>query len=185
MVPEESKAPIDEQKICVTCGFCCDGTLFRHAMLKAGEQGSLPEKIEQNYRKEKDKEFFLLPCHYFNEKCTIYDQKRAKICSGYRCQLLKDFEEKKVSLHDALESVAGAMKMRAELMAQYQRISGNGEGIHFRQLLIELGRVMKSAPGKEPAGIEYDLLLAWCNIFEALLIKHFRSAEDFDKMTMK
>lgn len=185
MVPEKSKAPVDEQKICVTCGFCCDGTLFHHAMLKAGEQGNLPEKIEQNYHNEKGKEFFILPCLYFSEKCTIYDKKRAEICSGYRCQLLKDFAEEKVSLHDALESVTGAMKMREELMEQYRRISGNSSPIHFKQLLIELGKVMKSVPENESSGVDYNLLLARCNIFEALLIKHFRSTEYFEKMMMK
>lgn len=185
MVPEKSNAPVDEQTICVTCGFCCDGTLFQHAILRAGEQGSLPEKIEQNYRNEKGKEFFLLPCLYFDEKCTIYDKKRAEICSGFRCQLLRDFEERKVSLQDALKSVAGAVKMRAELMEHYRRISGNSSPIHFKQLLIELGKVMKSAPGEESAGVEFNLLLVRCNIFEALLIKHFRSTEFFEKMIMR
>ena len=32
---------------------------------------------------------------------------------------------------------------------------------------------------------EADLLQARCNIFEALLIRHFRSTDDFDKLIMK
>ena len=182
MVELPVQGPPEEQKICVTCGFCCDGTLFFHAMLQPGEKGSLPEKIEQNYRMEKGKEFFLLPCLYFSEKCTIYDQKRAEVCSGYRCQMLKDFSEGKVTMVDALETVRAALKIRIELISKYREVSGKNRKISFKQLLIQLGKVMKSGTKKDPSRTDYELLLARCNIFEALLIKHFRSADDFGKM---
>jgi hypothetical protein len=77
------------------------------------------------------------------------------------------------------------MSMRTEIIKEYLGISGNSGEINFRQILIELGKVQKSVAGKESLGIDYELLIAKCNIFEALLIKHFRSAEDFEKMIMK
>ena len=178
-------APLHEQKICVTCGFCCDGTLFLHAHLNPGERGNLPEKIEQASFNEDGKDYFRLPCHYFSEKCTIYNQKRADVCGSYRCQLLKDFAEGKIDLNDALATVWGAMGMRRQIIEEYRRLSGKSGDINFREILIDLGRMGKSASETEPAGAYNDLLLAKCNIFEALLIKHFRSAEDFEKMIMK
>ena len=42
----------------------------------------------------------------------------------------------------------------------------------------------KAAGGESPVGHEYDLLLARCNIFEALLIKHFLSEGEFEKYMM-
>jgi hypothetical protein len=178
-------APLHEQKICITCGFCCDGTLFLHAHLNPGERGNLPEKIEQASFSEKDADYFRLPCRYFSAKCTIYDRKRADVCGSYRCQLLKDFAEGKISIDDALEVVRGAMVMRREIIEEYRRLTGKSGDINFREILIDLGRMRKSASETEPAIANYDLLLARCNIFEALLIKHFRSAEDFEKMIMK
>jgi hypothetical protein len=178
-------ASLNEQNICVTCGFCCDGTLFLHAHLNAGERGNLPEKIEQASFSEKDKDYFRLPCQYFSEKCTIYDRKRADVCSSYRCQLLKDFDKRKVSLSDALETVHGARSTRHEIMEEYRRISGNSNRVNFRQLLLNLGKVQKAASEEKPLGMDYEMHLARCNIFEALLIKHFRSAEEFEKMIMK
>jgi hypothetical protein len=151
-------------------------------MLQAGEKGSLPEKIEQNYRRENDREFFLLPCLYFREKCTIYDQKRARVCSGYRCQLLIDFAEGIISLSEALETVRGARALRTRVLDRYRSLSGNTVDISFRQLLSELGKMQKNANEQEEAGKELEVFQAVSNIFEALLIKHFRSAGDFDKM---
>lgn len=182
MVKKTLKAPVSEQKICITCGLCCDGTLFGTAGLEAGEMGNLPENIEKNYKKIKDKEYFKLPCPYFRGKCTIYEQKKAIVCSSYRCQLLKDFAEKKVILHDALQIVRQAKQMRDRLMEQYCKISEKNMGINFRQLLLELGKIQKHASEKKPLSMDNEMLIASCNIFEALLIKHFRSAKDFNDM---
>jgi hypothetical protein len=182
-MPESAvKGPLDEQTICVTCGFCCDGTLFLHATLNPNELGHLPQKIEQNRFTENGKEFFRLPCYYFSGKCIIYDRERANICSSYRCQLLRDFAGGKINLYDALEIVSEAMRMRTDLMDQYRRISVNDKGINFRQLLVDLGKILKSAPEEEPFRQDYEMLQTRCNIFEALLIKHIRSASDFQNI---
>jgi hypothetical protein len=187
MTESLNQGPPDEQLICVTCGFCCDGTLFLHACLETGElrEGVLPVWIQENSFSEAGKDYFKLPCRYFLEKCTIYDSERAYVCGSYRCQLLKDFAEGKITMSDAVETVREAMQIRKELFNQYQNISGKSGDMNFRQLLAELGKTQKSVTDKESSGIAYEMLLARSNIFEALLIKNFRSAEDFEKMIMK
>jgi hypothetical protein len=187
MIESLRQGPPDEQTICVTCGFCCDGTLFLHAHLNPGERGvsDLPEWIEENSITEEGKDYFTLPCHYFCEKCTIYDRKRADVCSSFRCQLLKDFAEGKVTLDDALAVVREAMRMRTELLEQYRRISGKSGETVFRLLLVELGDMQNSASEAVTGSLDYEMFVARCNIFEALLTKHIRSAEDFEKMIMK
>jgi hypothetical protein len=165
---------VEEQSICVRCGFCCDGTLFLHAVLNPGERGHLPEKIEQNSYSEAEKDYFKLPCQYFSEKCTIYDRARAYVCGSYRCQVLKDFSEEKIALEDALATVREAMSLRKDILEEYRRISGNYAGINFRQLLLNLGKIQAAASEEKPLSRDYEMLL-----------KHFRSAEDFEKMIMK
>lgn len=181
----QSSAPADEQKICVACGMCCDGTLFHFAHLNHGERGTLPEKIESNSYTRDGNDYFRLPCEYFVRKCKIYGSKRAHVCGDYRCQLLKDYAGGKVELEGALDVVREALNMRAEIMEQYRRISGDRRKIYFKRLLRELGKTEDSPVRAKLGSMEYDLLLAHCNIFEALLIKHFRSADDYEKMVMK
>ena len=179
------KGPDDEQQICVTCGFCCDGTLFLHASLNPGERGNLPEKIEERSYSEGGKDYFRLPCLYFTEKCSIYDRKRADICFSYRCQLLRDYADGRITAGKGMEIVSEAFKMREDLIQQYRIMSGSTGKINFMELLHELGKRGKQGPGAERSGSDYDMLLARCNIFEALLIKHFRSAADFEKLIME
>ncbi|HOW26118.1 MAG TPA: hypothetical protein PK711_10665 [Bacteroidales bacterium] len=171
-----------EQQICVTCGLCCDGTLFWHASLQPGEKGDLPEKIKKAYRKSEDEESFMLPCGYFAGKCTIYAQKRAHVCASYRCQLLRDFADRKIPQADALEIIRKAMIMRTDLMEQFGALTGKEQKRSFRELLLELGKVQKSLTGIDMVSLRYDVLMARCNIFEALLIKYFRSASDFNDL---
>jgi hypothetical protein len=182
---ETNKALVEEQLICVSCGFCCDGTLFVHAVLKPGERGHLPEKIEENAFREGEKDYFRLPCKYFYGKCSIYDKERADVCGAYRCQLLRDMAETKISPDEVLKVVKEARAMRSDLLEQYRRFSGNSGETHFVQILKELGKHNKQLTGREATGTDYEIFQARCNIFETLLIRHFRSAEEFDKMIMK
>jgi hypothetical protein len=175
-------APVGEQDICIKCGFCCDGTMFLRAFLSPGERGSLPEKIEQSSYADVDGEYFSLPCKYFDSRCTIYKSRKANVCGEFRCQLLKDFAAGIITPEEAVEIVEGAAFMRDKLIQDYMKLSGRDEKICFRKLFCELGHIQAMTPGDESVGSEYDRLLAGCNIFEALMIRHIRSKSDFDRM---
>lgn len=177
------KSPQSEQSICITCGFCCDGTLFDRATLQPGEKGTLPQKMEEAYFKDGEKEFFRLPCSYFDGKCTIYDQKKAHICSAFRCELLKDFSGEKISQEAALKLIENAVRQRAEIRELANKIIDTPPDISFRHLLQRVRHVVDAKKENgEPKNMELEILFAKCTIFEALLIRHFKPAKDFDSM---
>jgi len=182
---QAEKAPIQEQEICVECGFCCDATLFVHAVLNPGEKGNLPEWIEENVFSEGERDYFRMPCRYVEGRCTIYDRKRADVCGSYRCQLLQDFSEEKISFDQAMDMVEKANTVRSELLDQYGKLTRSDRNIPFMEVLKELGKNPRQDGRNASAGVEYELLLVRCNIFEALLIRHFRSVDDFEKLVMK
>lgn len=185
MDTEIIQGPPGEQEVCVTCGFCCDGTIFGHAHLNPGEKDSIPALMAANATAVEGEEYFLLPCPYFRGKCTIYDIKRAEVCGRYRCQLLKDLEAGKISREDALKVVADARVMRDLIFADFRQLTGSEAG-SFRKLITDLGRFLKpDFPMDAGMAAEADLLQARCNIFEALLIRHFRSSDDFNKLIMQ
>ena len=178
-------APEQEQLVCVRCGFCCDGTLFMHAHLNEGERGNIPEKIEKASFTEAGKDYFRLPCQYFSGKCTIYDRKRAYVCGSYRCQLLKDMEEGKISIDEAYKTVRQALLIRKSIVSDFRRVTGTRKKMFFRQMLIELGKLQKTIFPDQSNSADLEILIARCNIYEALLIRHFRSVDEFGKMVMK
>jgi hypothetical protein len=177
-----AKAPENEQAICLECGFCCDGTLFLRANLDSGESGNLPEKIEENRFFENGKELFRLPCSYFSGECSIYKNHRANVCGSYRCQLLKDLSHGKITSPEAIEIIRKARETAIALLNQYEIESGNRDTTNFRQLLLELGKILKFSSESNSITPGLETLQARCNIFEALLIRHFRSADDFEKI---
>ncbi len=176
------ESPLDEQEICVGCGLCCDGTLFNHAVLQPGEQGNLPVEIEQRYGREGEYEFFTLPCAYFCGKCTIYGQKRASICSDFRCQLLINFSANKLTKANAIKVVDNALIYKTEIYQLYKQIFGRHYTLSFRNLLIELGKYTETMPENDPLKTSIELLRTKCIIFETLLIKNFKSLKNFEQM---
>ena len=182
---ENRKAPENEQAVCLECGLCCDGTLFGHAELGPEERGNLPDLIEQNAFVIEGKDFFRLPCHYFKGKCTIYESPRAVVCRSYRCRLLSDVAGGHVSEEEALKIAGGAREMRDSLALAYRSIRPGNEMLPFTGILRELGKHIDSVAGSGLTDEDIDLMKARCNIFEALLIKHFRPSGDFEKIVMK
>lgn len=174
-------APPGEQEVCLVCGFCCDGTLFRHASLNKGEKGNLPEWIEKSLFSANDKDFFSLPCHYFKKNCSIYRSERADVCSAYRCQLLKDLAAGRVTMEMALKIVSEAVIIREGIFEDYRRITGNMEETFFLKLHSDLVALSgRCSEGDD----DVDMLIARCNILEALLIRHIRSESDFEALIM-
>lgn len=173
-----------EQNICITCGFCCDGTLFNKAVLQAGEYDNLPVKIKQNYFKQDDNEYFKLPCLYFDNLCTIYHQQKADICSSFRCQLLKDFSGGKITMDYALTAISNAKKIKEELFTEFRKQTGSENIKTIRGLLREIGKIQDKKVNYAINDTELELFTAKCNIFESLLIKHFKSEKDFSNLIM-
>jgi hypothetical protein len=104
--------------------------------------------------------------------------------------------------------------MRDEVIAEYRRVTGKDAVAGFRMMLVDLGAVMKELKGSGAAGDDsaagaatdgvslaggpaaevplngvpagdFEMLLIRCNILEALLIKAFMPAEEFEKYVLK
>jgi hypothetical protein len=175
-------SPQEEQEICITCGFCCDGTLFNKAVLKPGERGNLPEKIEKRCSKVDDEEFFLLPCTYFSGKCNIYDQKKPIVCSKFRCQLLKKFSAGAITQAQAIQIVANALTLRREIYQLYQAIFQTEFEDSFQNLLFELPKLCQMYKADSLKSKQIDLLILKCGLYDTLLLKTFRPPENFENL---
>jgi hypothetical protein len=72
--------------------------------------------------------------------------------------------------------------MRRELLHEYCRMTGCNGTPNLRQVLPDLGKWRKNMTDDDPRTITTDLLMARINILEALLIKHFHPASEFQNM---
>ena len=174
--------PVVEQEICVTCGFCCDGTLFKHAVLRPGERGNLPTKIEERYGKADEGEFFTLPCAYFCGKCTIYDQKRAVVCGAFRCKLLKNVSKDQLTQANAMQTIASARTLRNEIFQLYAELTGAAYSCSFMELLDELPTLHQMYGADSVKNKQVSLLILTCGLLDTLLTKTFKSPKSFEAL---
>src|SRR5690554_2942254 len=164
----------EEQKICLSCGICCDGTLFGKAVLQPGEKGSLPKKMEEAYFKADDGEFFKLPCSYFSGKCTIYHKKKAHVCSSFKCKLLLQYSKGEVRKEDALKIIKQVKIYRKEIEELAFKNHNIPLGTPFIILQVKLKEIkLNLKPGSNQKYIEN--LIAKCIILEILLKRYFLS----------
>lgn len=115
----------EEQEICISCGFCCDNTLFEAAHLEEDEEvfGEFTKRVTRI----KDHKYFKLPCPYFDEKCTIYDQNKPKVCSSFKCKLLVQAITGEVSKDAALKTIREVKKERDEIIELFLNETGRKE----------------------------------------------------------
>ena len=102
--------------LCVACGLCCNGMLHHKARLQHAEI-PLAESLGMTVL-EGEKLTFQLPCACWQQgKCSVYAQTRPATCGSYRCKLLRNLDREAVTLDAALEQVAQAKKLVAEIDA--------------------------------------------------------------------
>ena len=75
--------------------------------------------------------------------------------------------------------MSDALAMRERVWEMFGSLSGTTGKKPFRDILAMIDK-----PLREDDDGSQDMLVALCNIFEALLIKNFRSADDFGRMVV-
>jgi hypothetical protein len=107
-----------ESEICLTCGFCCDGTLFDHVVSGPGDTtdsliaiGLTPINASPH-----GSTGFRLPCRHFIGHCSIYTSPRPWACGAFRCRLLRSVKRGKYTVTQALQIVRETRALRAALV---------------------------------------------------------------------
>lgn len=127
--------------ICVACGMCCDGTMFRHGNIKTEEDliNINSKGIETIF--EREKWVFKQPCKQFDGCCKIYGQERPQVCNNYFCEPLKKFEANELSLGQAENQIKTVLKLKREIID----ISNNFEifnNLNWQQILSKLDEII-------------------------------------------
>jgi uncharacterized protein len=109
-------SPDDASTLCLSCGLCCDGTLFDRAKAEPDERERLTDSgLTVFADSQGDK--FRLPCpHLSGCACTIY-ARRFTICRSFQCKLLQGVNESVIGIEPALETVARAKQLVQQVAA--------------------------------------------------------------------
>lgn len=168
-------APISEQEICVSCGFCCDHTIFDIVIIQKDE--FVGEKFTSDEIMVEGERYFKLPCPYFDSKCTMYEGVKPKRCSEFRCELLKSVEHKELPRERAFNVISEIRLERDSIIANYHVLSG--EKITFRGLVkkFEQAEIDKETLSDEMISLNYRV-----NLLKIHISKWFRSKQEFERL---
>lgn len=103
-------------ELCLACGLCCDGSLFKHVRVTAAEREQLvPLGIAVAAKRGAD--FMALPCGKLDGRaCTIYGA-RPGGCRRFVCAIGRRLEQKEAAGDEALRVVRELQARVARLAA--------------------------------------------------------------------
>lgn len=94
--------------LCLSCGLCCDGTLFSNVPLEAGEAARLKGRVSLVRGGGTMKQ----PCRALEGvSCRVYEE-RPQTCRKFRCLALQQLEAGEVSEGDAQAFIAEVFARR-------------------------------------------------------------------------
>jgi hypothetical protein len=103
------------QSLCLTCGLCCDGTLFCGVPVEPNDDITSLKAVGMNIIADNDLTLLKLPCAaHKNCTCTIYAN-RPQRCRTFKCKLLKRFERDDISQQLALEIIEKIKSLKNEM----------------------------------------------------------------------
>lgn len=102
--------PVNGSDLCLACGMCCDGTLFRTTTLQPHESPMAAARgavvVETPAADGTTHHSIAQPCLWWrNGCCSQYADWRPDVCATYECQLLTNFVTGTMTLAQCLEIV--------------------------------------------------------------------------------
>ena len=143
-----------QQSLCLSCGFCCDGTLFGRVPLKADDILLPLQAGGIQIQTQGTDSFFGLPCTAHQQGCCQVYAGRPANCRKYRCELLKKYESGTVSWAEAQQKISRVRMLREMLMTELARVVPEDHR-------MSVVAVQKLAPAHKELAADPVLLKTW------------------------
>jgi hypothetical protein len=128
----------DGSALCTACGLCCDGTLFGFMPVEPDEH-AIAARAGVAVSERRGIASVPLPCTYLDGACcTIYGH-NYRICSTFRCKLLRARTAAKIDADAALAHVAEAQRLRNAFVSAARDAGITGDIPAIRRTLREGG----------------------------------------------
>ncbi len=150
--------------LCVSCGMCCDGTLFEKAtVLNAGDK-QLALNLDLTIIEKEDKTFFKLPCHLFHKCCTVYDKVRPNVCGTFFCVPLRNYEKGEIEFELAEKQVLKLLSLKKSIQENVKNFI-EFESMPWPEFLIKLEGIINNQKKDEIK--KYGILIIFYTAFMA------------------
>lgn len=153
-------APLLDQ-LCLHCGLCCDGTLFRDVELQPGDDADKLRTLglpvtRSRRREEADHLKFPQPCTALcaDLKCRVYADRPSR-CRQFECALFKAVAARQVELPAALMTIRQTRQQAEKVRRLLRELGDAGEGVALAKRFKRLKR--KFDAGELPDGLDAEM----------------------------
>lgn len=161
---------LDEcQNLCVRCGFCCDGTIFKKVQLEEQDDaGKLPlfqiTSVQGDF-------FFQQPCFAFDQirGCRIYHIRPIK-CRNFSCKLLSQLKNQELTFKKAMALTERTRQLKIALFKEAARHHIDKKFFLNTRMLVD--HIESDLPSRDREHIYGDARVR-CADFSAYLHKYF------------
>lgn len=134
---------INPSDLCITCGLCCDGTLFDWGPIKDDEFEQVVH-LGMTKKDDTNRERFSLPCPQLDgTKCACYGDRRPAICGDFMCELTSTLTSGQMNLAETQHVVARTREISDRVRAQLSELTGGGPELSIHELTVLLLGIMK------------------------------------------
>lgn len=151
--------PLPDQ-LCLHCGLCCDGTLFRDVELQPGDDADKLRALRlpltrSRRREEADHLKFPQPCGALcsDLKCRVYADRPAR-CRQFECALFRAVAVGTAELPAALKTIRQTRQMAEKVRRLLRELGDAGESIALAKRFKRLKR--KFDTGELPVGLDAE-----------------------------
>lgn len=170
-----SKPEPDLSAVCVSCGLCCNGTLFQVAPLTKAEYSNLIAVLDVELDSNGDG-FLQLPCGALaGTTCTRYET-RMDVCRDFRCGVLDGVTNGELDAEKAVEVVTQTRQLAIRLSALLPASTGTKARTTLTQRVKNRYHQLKKVPSSEWTSSDREFLLA-AGSFLIMLAKYYKLEE--------
>ena len=155
--------------LCLRCGFCCDGTIFKKVQLE--EQDGAGKLSLFQITSEEDHFYFHQPCFAFDQLkgCRIYGVRPIK-CRKFSCKLLSQLKNQELPLQKAIDLTEHIRQLKIALIKEVKRHRIDNKFFLNTRVLVDHIETELSSPDKK---ISFKDVHFRCADFSASLHKYF------------
>ena len=130
MNARQEPSPDASSRLCLSCGMCCDGSLFARGRIEPGERQHWEAQGLDCFG-DGEADFFLQSCPCLEgTSCTLFGSGRPAICGSFRCEPLRRMEAGDTSLEAAQATIRQALDLKAQVVA-----AARSAGVRYRNFL--------------------------------------------------
>ena len=164
-------------RLCLACGLCCNGVLFRDVELQGGDNPEALQKLGLPILRSR----FAQPCPALcdGNKCRVYEQ-RPKRCHDFECGVLKAVIAGKRSVDDALRLVRRTLGHVVRIKALLRKLDDCDEHLPLARRFRRTQRRVETSQLDEASADLFAELALEVHHLNLLTYAHFYTRETVD-----